>query len=133
MRKRLLLPLLLLIISLSAMATGSPFTSVGGGGNWNAGATWGNAGNVAGTDYPAAGDVANVNSAVVIPGGFDAFALDVTIADNASSSLVVTGTLTFTGLVTTGTAASGVLTVNGTITIEQGATMSAPSTNSFIF
>ncbi|WP_447978074.1 hypothetical protein [Candidatus Nitrospira bockiana] len=35
-------------------------------GNWNQGATWGNAGNVQGVDYPGPGDTATINHAVTV-------------------------------------------------------------------
>jgi hypothetical protein len=89
----------------------APFTSAGGGGNWNLGATWGNAGNnVVGSGVPGASDTAAINS--LSP---------VTVTDTEA----VSGITLQKGTTSLSIGTGGNLTVSGTIA-QSGGSGTAP-------
>ena len=138
MRKLLLLFGLIGLLSLKVFAAGSPYTSTLAGGNWNDGATWGNASpGVAGIDYPNAGQTAAIlgGAVVTIPAGYAASIANLTLPNISGTNLTIasTGSLSFTGTLTLGTLLSrGSCNVNGTLIVQQGATIAGAATTRLI-
>ncbi|OGX58021.1 MAG: hypothetical protein A2306_04360 [Omnitrophica WOR_2 bacterium RIFOXYB2_FULL_38_16] len=100
------------------------FNDDAGGGNWNAGATWGNVGNVERIDYPGAGDVVTIDAGTVTLTA-DASVGDITIdggeLDLDSFTLNVDGNWTFTsGVLSYTTGSINFNAPSGTKTITSG-------------
>ena len=125
MRKLLLLVGCLAMFTFTAFGIGSPFTSVTSG-NWNDGATWGNASpGVAGTDFPSAGQTATVTNSniVTIPNGLSISITTLTIDAGADLIIASGGTLALNGLMTINDdtlGSFGLLDISGTFTANQG-------------
>lgn len=129
MRMRLYLPVaaacFLFLIPLSARA--ATFTSVQSG-NWNDGATWGNASpGVVGTDFPGEGDTATIGAqtTVTIPAGYSASVAGITYGTGVSAHhtiLTINGTLTLGGdlNMSSGTATYAELTMSAGSTLNMG-------------
>lgn len=125
---RVILSVLFSFLLLSSFA--QTFTSVIDG-NWNDGATWGNASpGVEGTDFPGAGStviIATTHS-ITIPNGYNAQAANISfiVPDNFTDLTIASGgSLTFTGTITLGIGpiSRGRLFVDGRLTVPQGATI----------
>lgn len=104
----------------------APFASAASG-DWNVGATWGRAGNVAGTDYPIAGQAATISGSttVTVPSGTFGVG-NLSIANSATAILNISGGLQVSGAITGGIA-RGALNVNngGRLILNDGATVQA--------
>lgn len=124
--------LLLLFICFTFFGYGQTITSFTSG-DWDQPGTW--VGGVVPTSSNSTLVSIAATHAITIPNGFNATAVSVTIANNATSTLTIAngGTLSFTGILTTGGAlgSNGRLIVNGTLIVQQGATMANTSTTKF--
>src|SRR5690606_18410303 len=123
------------LTSLSTLSV-AQFTSVQDG-NWNDGATWGNASpGIVGIDFPGTGDDVTIalGHNIIVPNGFDAEANNIGFGGLATGSdLTVAdgGSLSFTGTFTVGTgpATRGRVFVNGRLIVEDGATFAGGITS----
>ena len=128
MRKLLLLVGFTCFIALNAFAAGSPFTSTVLAGNWNDGATWGNASpGTVGTDFPGAGDVATIAAThvITIPGGYTASITTLTIVNSATSKLIISsgGQLNMAGDLHFNNSGRGKVDVSGILQMDNGSIM----------
>ena len=132
MRKLLLLSGLVWFLALDVFAVGSPFTSTTTG-NWNDGATWGNASpGTAGVDFPTTGQTATIGNdvglfTVTIPAGYSAVITTLTITTSATLTIASTGSLALDGLLTVnddGLGGFGILSISGTLKANQGSSFS---------
>lgn len=124
MRESFLIIGMIGFIPLFSFGSGSPFTSVqtGGNGNWNDGLTWGNtSNNVAGVDYPAAGDVVTIGNGRTITLTAAAACGNITLGSWGSEQLVlgtynlsISGNISKVSNFTSISASSGYVIMNGT-------------------
>ncbi|HEV8505010.1 MAG TPA: hypothetical protein VGQ53_06410, partial [Chitinophagaceae bacterium] len=114
-----------LFIFVSINAFGQPPFISAATGSWNSGATWGRAGNVAGTDFPIAGQAATISggTTVTVPSGTFSVG-NLAVANNNTAILIVNGVLQVSGAITGG-ATRGFLNVFGTLTLNDGSTVQA--------
>src|SRR5260221_10479255 len=91
---------LILCLFITSFAFGQPPFVGSVTGPWNSGATWGRAGNVAGTDYPMLGQTATINLGIIVtvPSG------DFSVGDLTTTS---TGQVAINGNLTTNGALAG--------------------------
>lgn len=127
--------LVLVALCISFLSYGQ-FTSVADG-NWNDGATWGNASpGTAGVDYPAsATQDAIIASNVTVPGSFTAVVRDLYIQAGYTVTIANTGAVTVNGVLTIeddGLGGNGILDIFGNLTANQGSSFVGDSPTSVI-
>lgn len=116
-----------LVLILETSLNAQTITSAKGGA-WNDPTVWN--GGVVPTSANSTLVSIGATHAITIPAGYDATAVDISMAGGTTNSITVgditgSGSLTFTGILTLGTgpATRGRLIVNGILNVEQGATM----------
>src|SRR5258708_1047032 len=118
---------LILCLFITSFAFGQPPFVGSVTGPWNSGATWGRAGNVAGTDYPTLGQTATINTliTVTVPSG------DFSVGNLTTTNfgqVTINGNLTTNGALD-GSASRGGITINngGRLILQNGATVIKPN------